>query len=162
MSSNWVLALDNLAASGVIDFDAPAFLLGQKPRYVGNPSLEHLPLENPMYLPEGVKMKDIPQSDIYEQSESKDLVHNPKWKKLLFAGVAIAGAILIGGAVLSGKHKVSAGITNIKNTISNFKLPKIKVPKFVKSFTSKAGNILKTVFEYVKKPFKYLASKIHK
>ena len=147
MSSNWVMALDNLAASGVIDFDAPAYLLGQQPRYVGHPSLGELPLTSPMYLPDGVKMKDIPQNDLYQQSKSSDLVHNPKWKKWLFAGVAVLGTILVGATILKGKGKISKGI----NKISNIKMPKIKTPKF-----------LKTAFEYVKKPFKYIAGKIHK
>ena len=37
MYSNWVNVLDNLAAGGVIDFDAPAYLLDQPARYVGHP-----------------------------------------------------------------------------------------------------------------------------
>lgn len=162
MSSNWVTALDNLAASGVIDFDAPAYLLGQKPRYIGNPSLGELPLTSPMYLPEGVKMKDIPQSDLYEQSKSHDLVHNPSWKKWLFAGVAALGAVLIGGAIIAGKGKVSAGIKNIKNSLSNIKMPKLKTPKFLKGIGTKVSSFLKTVWTYIKKPFQYIASKIRK
>ena len=128
MSENWVMALDNLAACGAIDFDAPAFLLGQKPRYVGHPSLGELPMQNPMYFPEGIKMKDVPQKDIYEQSESKDFVHNPTWKKILCAGVVVAGLILAAGALLRGKNSLVKGF---KNFISKIKMPKIKTPKII-------------------------------
>lgn len=37
--SNWATNLDMLAQEGVISFDAPSFVMGQKPRYVGNPKL---------------------------------------------------------------------------------------------------------------------------
>ena len=44
MSSNWVNALDACAAAGVIDYDAPSFILGKQPRYAGHPEFEKLPL----------------------------------------------------------------------------------------------------------------------
>jgi len=96
MDSNWVTHLDALAAGGVIDFDAPAFLLDQNPRYIGHPDMERLPMQTPMYLPEGIKLKDVPDTDILEKSENKNLVNNPTWKKVLFGGLLTLGG-LFGG-----------------------------------------------------------------
>lgn len=73
MSSNWVSNLDMLAAGGVVDFDAAAYLLDQPARYVGNPQIEGLPLENPSLLPQGVKLKDVPQMDEYSGSNKNRL-----------------------------------------------------------------------------------------
>ena len=50
MYSNWVNVLDNLAAGGVIDFGAPAYLLDQPARYVGHPKFADLPLGVPLSI----------------------------------------------------------------------------------------------------------------
>ena len=100
MSSNWIGALDGLAAGGVIDFDAPAFILDQKPRYMGHPQFERLPLE-PDLLPPGVKLKDVPQFD--EFSKDDKLVQNPRWKKWLFGGLLVSGLAGLGIAIARGK-----------------------------------------------------------
>lgn len=148
--SNWVMSLDNLASSGVIDFDAPAFLLGQNPRYIGNPNLDSLPLENPAYQPHGVKMKDVPPIDSYDKhSDNKDLVHNPAWKKWLFAGVAIVGSALLAATLLAKKGKIN---------LPKFKMPNIKMPNWT-NIKTKAANLGQKVFSYIKKPFTYLKSK---
>ena len=68
MSSNWVSALDNLAAGGVIDFDAPAYLLNQPARYVGHPKFSELPMTEISLLPDGVKLKDLPNVDEFNNS----------------------------------------------------------------------------------------------
>ena len=81
MSSNWVSNLDMLAAGGVIDFDAAAYLLDQPARFVGNPRLENLPLENPSLLPEGTKLKDLPKTDEFNNS-GKKVTENPSWEKM--------------------------------------------------------------------------------
>lgn len=144
MDLNWVNTLDMLAAGGVIDFDAPAYLLDQKPRYVGHPDLEQLPLSNPMYLPEGTKLKDIPDKDLFEKSKDGSLIDNPTWKKVLFGAVAIVGTV---AAAIFGKKAY--------NAIKAFKLPKIEFVKLdgLKNFCSKAWNA-------IKKPFKWIASKL--
>lgn len=85
---SWSMALDNLAAGGVIDFDAPSFILGQKPRYVGHPEMEQLPTALPDLLPPGVKLKDIPRKDSFDSS---DPIKTPKWKKWLFGGLLAVG-----------------------------------------------------------------------
>ena len=86
MSSNWVSNLDMLAAGGVVDFDAAAYLLDQPARYVGNPQIEGLPLENPSLLPQGVKLKDVPQMDEYSGSNKKPSA-STSWKKWAFGGL---------------------------------------------------------------------------
>ncbi len=146
--SDWAFNLDNLAANGVIDFDAPAFLLDKKPRYIGNPSLEELPLESPMYLPEGVKLKDLPSVDTFGNPEDKNLVSNPLWKKVLFGAIALGAAV----AGTIGIFKFKGGLKNIKKSfskfISNIKMPSLeKIGHTMKSWLSSAWNI-------IKKPFK--------
>ena len=145
--SDWAFNLDNLAANGVIDFDAPAFLLGQKPRYIGNPSIEGLPLESLSYLPENIKLKDLP-SDCYENSKDGNLVHNPTWKKILFGGIAIAGAVL----ATMGIFKLKGNWKNVKKGFSKL-INKIKMPSF-KDIGKKIGNIFNSIWNFVKKPFK--------
>ena len=151
--SNWVTSLDNLAASGVIDFDAPAFLLGQTPRYVGSPDLDRLPLSNPAYQPHGVKMKNTPNVDSYDNSDDKNLVQNPTWKKLLFGGVAIGGALLIAASMLSARGKLKLP--------SKIKLLKIKLPK-LSGFTTKVKNFGQKILSYIKKPFSWVKGKIRR
>lgn len=137
MSSNWVSNLDMLAAGGVIDFDAASYLLDQKPRYIGNPQIEGLPLENPALLPEGVKLKDLPQLDEFSQSDKdRNLVETPKWKKWALGGL-IATAI---GAII---FTLSKG--------------KIKMPDM-----TKVKDFGKTVLTYIKKPFEFVATKLKK
>lgn len=137
MSSNWAFNLDMLAANGIIDFDAPSYLLDQTPRYSGGLQPEMLPMTNIGLLPEGTKLKDLPQADEYNNSNKK-VVQNPKWKKYLFGTLAAVG---IGGGVLA--FLVSKG--------------KIKMPKL-------AGlkNAGQTVLNYVKKPFQWIAGKFKK
>ena len=142
MSSNWIGALDGLAAGGVIDFDAAAFLLDQKPRYIGHPQLERLPLE-PDLLPPGVKLRDVPQFD--EFSKEDNLVQNPAWKKWLFGGVvgsavaAIALAIATKGKSLKWLRVNSKIIgKKIKNFDWKSLKDKVKLPDFegIKKFFS--------------------------
>ena len=147
--SNWVTSLDNLAASGVIDFDAPAFLLGQNPRYVGNPDLGRLPLDDPAYQAHGVTMKNTPNADSFDNSDGKNLVQNPTWKKLLFAAVAIGGTALVAASIISGKGKL------------NKLLKKIKLPKF-SGFTTKIKNFGQKILNYIKKPISWVKGKIRK
>ena len=146
MSSDWILALDSLASGGVIDFDAPAYLLDQPARYVGNPPMEHLPYETSL-LPEGTKMKEQPKHDGFNKTDS-GMVQNPTWKKWALGAILttlIGGTI---GAVLLKKGKI--------------KLPKnFKMPDLTKVKTS-LKNIGSTVVTYIKKPFVWIANKFKK
>ena len=120
MDSSWILPLDALAAGGVIDFDAPAFLLDQNPRYVGHPDMERLPMTISPLLPEGIKLKDVPQFDTLEKSQDNNLVSNPTWKKVLF------GLLIAGGAIFGGYKILKAKGTKIPE----FKMPKIDFSRF--------------------------------
>lgn len=125
MVLDWVTALDMCAANGIIDYDAPADILGQQPRYVGHPNFETLPLSPTALLPEGTKLPQSPQGDEFI-SQNGNLVENPSWKKWLF-GLGTAG--VIGGSILAalvrkGTIKIPAGLKNIDSTV----LTKIKTP----------------------------------
>ena len=149
--SNWVHAMDSLAAGGVIDFDAPAFLLDRNPRYVGNPRLDSLPLEYPIY-PEGqVSLNNLPPVDEFKKEEKGlNLVENPSWKKWLFGGF-IATAIGYGIYLLTkGKIKPNAA-TGAASTIasgapaSGTAIPKFDFSKLKAGFTNFINNI-KSIF----------------
>ncbi len=141
MSSNWVNALDACAASGVIDYDAPSFILGRNPRYVGHPEFEKLPLKNDCLLPPGIKLNDLPAIDSYNNSEDRPLVENPAWKKVLFGAIVLAS--LIAGS------------------IGFAKFGKLKMPDMGK-ISSNITNIAKKSWQYTKKTFEFLMSKIRK
>lgn len=150
MNSDWTYALDMCAAHGVLDYDAAADILGQKPRFVGHPKMSELPPISPKYLPEDTKMKDPLESDEFVKPENDNLVQNPKWKKFLMGGLAITG--------------LGAGIVALVASKGKIKLPKIdfkniKMPNLSNIKTSVA-NGAKTVWNYIKKPFVYLANLI--
>lgn len=97
MTSNWASNLDMLAQNGVLDFDAPSFVTGQAPRYVGAPSLPPSPYVGPP-LPPAPNLRQ-PQVDEFHQEktkipskkdENKDYVKNPAWKKWVFGALAVA------------------------------------------------------------------------
>ena len=118
MNSDWVMALDNLAASGVIDYDAPAFLLGKKARYVGNPQYETIPMLPPVLLPPDVKMKDVPPLDTYDRPEDKSITEPASWKKWLMGGIIVAAVAAGVMKFLVYTGKVPAGwcsAANLKN-----------------------------------------------
>lgn len=144
MSSNWVSNLDMLAAGGVIDFDAAAYLLDQPARYVGNPQIEGLPLENPSLLPQGVKLKDVPQIDEYSGSNKKPSA-STSWKKWTFGGLVTtligAGAFALFKGKIPFLGKIASGASKI---------------------TSSAKGLGATALNYIKKPFTWIASKIKK
>jgi hypothetical protein len=139
MSSNWVMALDNLAAGGVLDMDFPAYLLDQKPRYVGHPPMDDLSTVNPMYLPAGTKLKDLPSVDTFGRPEDKPLVQNPSWKKVLF------GSLVVGS--------IAAAVIGV---LAKFG----KLPKGINISSLKTYG--QTAMNYIKKPFVWVASKIKK
>lgn len=129
MSSNWVNALDACAAAGVIDYDAPAFISGKTPRYIGHPEFEKLPLKNDFLLPKGIKMKDIPSFDTYTNTEDKSMVNNPTWKKVLFGIIAI-GAVIAGALAIRKAGSIKLPEIDLK--LPKMKELKIKILKFAK------------------------------
>lgn len=120
MSLDWISALDACAANGIIDYDAPADILGQTPRYVGHPNFEQLPMVPANLLPEGTKLPASPQADEFVP-QNNDLIENPSWKKWLFgigATVAVGGSILA-ALVSKGKIKIPAGVKSLGSTVWN-------------------------------------------
>lgn len=96
MSANWANNLDMLAQNGVLDFDAPSFITGQAPRYIGAPSVPPSPYVGPP-LPSAPALKQ-PQVDEFHQKKTKippkqekdkDFVKNPAWKKWVFGAIAV-------------------------------------------------------------------------
>lgn len=116
MSSNWAYSLDNLAAGGVIDFDATAYILDKPARFVGNPQMADLPITDISLLPGGTKLKDLPQIDSYND---KSLVQNPGWKKWAFGAIIAAGITGAIFAVTKGKINTQ-GLKNITQTAVNY------------------------------------------
>ncbi len=142
MSLDWVYPLDALAAGGVIDFDAPAFILDKPARYVGSPRYEDiLNIDNTALLPEGTKMKQQPKSDEFGD-DSKNIVKNPSWKKWVTGGIigTLAASLILGILTKKGKIKLP-DMTKVKNTIKNL--------------GSNAWN-------YIKMPFTFIAGKFKK
>lgn len=112
MSENWAYNLDMLAQNNVINFDAPAYIRGEKPRYVGSPNT--MP---PDFIPG--KMQEQPKKDEFvKPSDDTNAVKNPSWKKWLFGALALGGVALLGW-----KFKDKLGFNKLKG---KFDFDKIK------------------------------------
>lgn len=180
MAADWTYPLDMCAASGIIDYDAAADILNQKPRFVGNPKISDLPKMSPLYLPEDTKIQTSPDKDTFGNPVKDDgnFIQNPMWKKVL-TGVLVTGGIGAGiAALLLGKGKIKlpdlskiAGkikllkidFSKIKSKIKmpKFSKPKLKMPDFSKIGTT-LKNAAETVWKYIKKPFSYFANIVKK
>lgn len=159
MFGNWVNSLDSLAAGGVIDFDAPAYLLDQPARYVGHPKFSELPMTELSLLPEGVKLKDLPRVDEFNNS-NKNLVTNPSWKKRVFGLLAGAGAIAL--AVLGFKKFGLGKLFGKGKKVIKTKLKPKPSGKKAKNITSGLKNFGKKVWSYIKTPFTWIGGKFKK
>lgn len=147
MTSDWTYALDMCAAHGILDYDAAADILGQKPRFVGHPKLSELQSGSPMYLPEDTKMKTSPLEDEFVKPDS-GYIQNPTWKKVLMGAIATAGIGAAIIAVLTGKGKIKLPKFNLKN---------IKMPDMSK-LKNGAKNIFNSVCNFAKKAFNSVAN----
>jgi len=120
--------LDHLAAHGVIDFDADAYIKGTTPRYVGNPDLGcELPLERPLPVvfngPYPIAYAQ-PRTDAFvHTNEAKKESTNPNWKKVL-AGLLIAAGLIFGAMKLKNL-KLKEKLGKLKENL-NTKNEKIK------------------------------------
>ncbi len=109
--SNWAYNLDMLAQNGVLDYDAPSYITGQAPRYVGNPSVIP-PFNGP--VPNAPNMQQ-PQVDEFKPANDKNnFVKNPSWKKWLF-GILAAGTLIFGGWKF--KSKILPYLKNLPKTL---------------------------------------------
>lgn len=129
MSENWAFDLDMLAHNNVIDFDGPAYIRGQKPRYVGSPNT--LP---PDFIP---NMQEQPNKDEFiKPSGDTNAVKNPSWKKFLFTTLTLSGIALLGWKF--GKKLLP----------KKFDLSKIK--QFFSNKAQSVGNFFKNLRQKVK------------
>ena len=113
MGIGWANNLDLLAQSGVLDYDAPAYVLGQPPRYVGNPGSVNPLVDNPPRVP-GFEQ---PKVDEFKPSKNDNIVKTPAWKKWLFGLVACAALIFTG---VKFKSKIVPFFKNAPAKIGNF------------------------------------------
>lgn len=104
---SWIADLDMCASTGILEFDAPAFIKGTTPRYYGHPDFPTIPGELPL-------MKEQPKKDEFKSS-GDPAFNNPKWKKWLFGALAV-------GAVAFGLYKIPA----IKNKLSSISFASLK------------------------------------
>lgn len=146
-------SLDNLAANGVIDFDAEAYVKGLPPRffghqerYIGLPGEMPLMAEPPIYgVHPGAHLSGHPGKDGFESHEIEE-GGNPSWKKalmtVLISGLAVIGAVKYRGKIAklfqekkaeitspSFKQKVSDFFTNAKTKVVEFFKGKPEKPK---------------------------------
>ena len=138
MSPAWSDNLDMLALNGVLDFDAPSYVTGQNPRYVG--SIEYTPSPFAGPKPETKNLQQ-PQIDEfrYNKSNKNDKFSVPAWKKWLFGGLA-AGTLIFGGWKFQSKWLPH--MTNLPKKFKSEWLPKIKnLPDKLK--LDKIGNFFK-------------------
>lgn len=129
---SWINDLDMCASQGIINYDAPAYIRGTNPRYVGNPEFETITGEIP-------NMKPQPQKDEF----NKEISHgNPSWKKWAFGIFATGIAIL--------------GVYKFRNTKLISKLGKKfkDLPNKIVDLGKKSLNLGKTGFEKLKNLFK--------
>ena len=119
MSENWAYNLDMLAQNGILDYDAPSFVMGQTPRYVGSPAnppspfVDVPPRAPAMTQPQFDEFKRNNQSTSCNENNDNPFTKTPMWKKVLFGALAVGG---IGFAIYKRKN-----ITNwVKNKWNNF------------------------------------------
>lgn len=99
MALDWITAMDACASAGIINYDAPAAILGQKPRYWGHPDFNKV-----------ITMSG-PGHDVFDPN-NQDIVKPQSWKKKAF------GWIAAGLGVLATIKLIQAGklnITTLKN-----------------------------------------------
>ncbi|MBO6086885.1 hypothetical protein J6P92_00885 [bacterium] len=148
MTTNWAYNLDMLAQNGVLDFDAPSFVMGQNPRYVGRPmrppspyagQIPPAPAINQPEIDE-FKMQKTKQPSV-EKTENADEIKNPAWKKWLFGALAISGLVLLGFKGKTIYNWVKSVPSKISNKFKNFSFKKAK--NYVVDKAKKFGNFVK-------------------
>ena len=144
MSCNWAGNLDMLAQNGVLDFDAASYIMGQKPRYVGNPSHP-----NPFNgQPPSIPNLQQPEIDEFRPETKKDDKQPslPAWKKWVFGALAV-------GVLVFGAYKFKTISSWCKKQIN-----KINLKSAGKYITKKA----KAVGQFFKKGWNKFTGLFHK
>lgn len=105
MFPEWTSSVDMLADAGIIDYDAPAHIMGLPSRYIGSP-------QYPVYNIPPLKIQPLSKDKYQSTLPDKQVVTNPLWKKLLFGAIAAVG-------LLWGVSKVRNAPALLKNTAAN-------------------------------------------
>jgi hypothetical protein len=120
-------SLDALAANGVINFDADAFVSGASPRYVGSLPQNYLPFDRPLgnyptapaLLPNGTKIKGQPKKDeMVTTPDGKQEKKTQTWQKVCL-GILGAAVLTFGGTKLYNLIKAGKKPVHIQNNNSN-------------------------------------------
>lgn len=155
--NNWAYNLDMLAQNNILDFDAPSFITGQTPRYVGAPSAPPSPYIGPP-LPNAPALKQ-PQIDEFKKQKNKlpeneqqdsGFIKNPAWKKWAFG-------ILAAGALVTGIWKFKSITKWVKNLFNGKSLKNLNwknTKKFVVKTGKSIGNFFKNGWTKFTKLFK--------
>ena len=132
MSCNWAGNLDMLAQNGVLDFDGASYIMGQKPRYIGNPAHPSPFNGQPPSIP------NLQQPDIDEfrpQGQKNDKSPKiPLWKKLAFGALAI-------GLLGLGAYKFKSIGSWLKKQIGKINFKSVKI--FVSNKSKSVGTFFK-------------------
>lgn len=104
-------SLDNLAANGIINYDAEAYIKGTPPRYVGSPRMnQYPPFEQPLMVYEpGIQgfnpqMPKQPHHDEYTPKKHSNI----NWRNALLA-------TMLGGLGIYGGIKLTKFINKFRN-----------------------------------------------
>lgn len=146
MNDNWAFNLDFLARNGVLDFDAPSYIMGTNPRYIGKP--DSIPKPFADSVPKAPALNQPNKDEYSPQKQDNNFVKNPSWKKWLFGALAIGGTIL---GICKFKTIKNWTVKTAKNALSKFKWGNIKgffvnKAKAVGNFFKNCGNKIKGWF----------------
>ena len=131
---SYIHDLDALAAANVIEFDAPSYIRGTSPRYVGNPPLEMIPDQL-------APIKEQPKRDEFVK---QDPHNNPTWKKVLFGAVAIG--VVVGSVILGKNIAKNAKLKKRMRVNGKLILRRIRrIPTKIKNGAIKLWNWIKSV-----------------
>lgn len=112
MSPSWADNLDMLAQNGVLEFDAPSYVTGQSPRYVGSIAYTPSPFVGPASSGQNLSQPKI--DEFKPADKGGGGVKNPVWKKWLF-GLITAGVLVFGGWKF--KSKIIPWLKNLPKTL---------------------------------------------
>lgn len=135
MSPAWADNLDMLAQCGALDFDAPSYVTGQSPRYVGSIAYTPSPFVGAMPKTKNLEQPKVDEFKL-DKNNKQDMVSNPSWKKWAF-GIIAAGALIFGG--IKFKTKLLPWLKGLPK-----KLKFDKIGDFFKNGWKKFTGIFKT------------------
>lgn len=73
MTYNWAANLDMLAQNGVLDYDAPSYITGQKPRYVGSPDIIPSPYGGSASVPKIPYLRELMWMNFFTKNPIKKI-----------------------------------------------------------------------------------------